>query len=103
MKTKSVPAMHRSGRWGNFLLLAQVPAPGASESWLDRFVAEFSGAEHVVLGFNGKDGSVADFGWFAGHGFNAKERVSGRGREPLWGRRRNGAGQSHWSASGVVA
>jgi hypothetical protein len=53
--------------WGNFLLLAQVPAAGASESWLDRFVAEFPEAEHVALGFNGKGGSVADLGWFAGH------------------------------------
>lgn len=61
--------------WGNFLLLAQVPAPGASEPWLDRFVAEFPGAKHVALGFDGKDGSVADLGWFAGHGFTAEAQT----------------------------
>lgn len=34
--------------WGNFLLLAQVPAPEASKSWLDRFAATFPAAEHVA-------------------------------------------------------
>ncbi len=61
--------------WGNFLLLAQVPAPDASESWLDRFAAAFPGAEHVALGFDGKDGTVADLGWFAEHGFNAEAQT----------------------------
>lgn len=61
--------------WGNFLLLAQVPAHDASESWLDRFAVAFPGAEHVALGFDGKDGTVADLGWFAGHGFNAEAQT----------------------------
>lgn len=61
--------------WGNFLLLAQVPAPEASESWLDRFAAAFPAAGHVAFGFDGKDGTVADLGWFAGHGFNAEAQT----------------------------
>ncbi len=38
--------------WGNFLLLAQVPPPGLCQWWLDRFAAEFPGADHVALGFD---------------------------------------------------
>jgi ribosomal protein S18 acetylase RimI-like enzyme len=58
--------------WGNFLLLAQVPPPGLCQWWLDRFAAEFPGAEHIALGFDGKDGTVADLDWFAAHGFHAE-------------------------------
>ncbi|MGI8697473.1 MAG: GNAT family N-acetyltransferase, partial [Mycobacteriales bacterium] len=61
--------------WGNFLLLAGVPAASASASWLDRFGAAFTGAEHVALGFDGTDGDVTDLGWFAGHGFNAEAQT----------------------------
>ncbi len=61
--------------WGNFLLLAQVPAPDAAQSWLGRFAAAFPGAEHVALGFDGKDGTVADVGWFAEHGFSAEAQT----------------------------
>lgn len=57
--------------WGNFLLLAQVPTPEASQAWLDRFAEEFPAAEHVAIGFHAPDGAVADLGWFAGHGFTA--------------------------------
>ncbi|MGH3827388.1 MAG: GNAT family N-acetyltransferase [Pseudonocardiaceae bacterium] len=62
-------------RWGNFLLLAQVPTPAASQSWLDRFAAVFPDSEYVALGFDGKDGSVADLCWFSGHGFNAEAQT----------------------------
>jgi GNAT superfamily N-acetyltransferase len=61
--------------WGNFLLLAQVPAAEGSESWQDRFAAAFPGAKYVALGFDGKDGSVADLDWFAGHGFNVEAQT----------------------------
>ncbi len=61
--------------WGNFLLLAQVPTAETSEPWLGRFAAAFPGAEHIALGFDGKDGSVADLGWFSGHGFNAEAQT----------------------------
>ena len=46
--------------WGNFLLLAQVPAPEDSGLWLERFAAAFPGATHVALGFDGTHGSVVD-------------------------------------------
>lgn len=36
--------------WGNFLLLAGWPEPGAGDGWLARFAAEFPQAEHVALG-----------------------------------------------------
>ena len=36
--------------WGNFLLLARVPAPGHGREWLARFAAEFPAARHVALG-----------------------------------------------------
>src|SRR5438128_354895 len=36
--------------WGNFLLLAEPPAPGSAEHWLDLFTRELPAAEHVALG-----------------------------------------------------
>ena len=36
--------------WGNFLLLAAWPGPGAGGRWLARFAAEFPLAQHVALG-----------------------------------------------------
>jgi hypothetical protein len=36
--------------WGNFLLLAGIPEPGAGGAWLDRFAVEFPAARHVALG-----------------------------------------------------
>jgi len=36
--------------WGNFLLLADWPEPGAGDGWLARFAAEFPRAGHVALG-----------------------------------------------------
>jgi RimJ/RimL family protein N-acetyltransferase len=41
--------------WGNFLLLASVPAAGQSRAWLDRFAAEFPAAEYVTLGVDTAD------------------------------------------------
>jgi ribosomal protein S18 acetylase RimI-like enzyme len=58
--------------WGNFLLLAQVPPPDGSQSWLDRFAAEFPAAEHVALGFDRVGGNLSDLDWFATHGFDAE-------------------------------
>lgn len=56
--------------WGNFLLLAEVPAPRDCRLWLDRFGAAFPDAAHVALGFDGTGGSVTDLAWFAARGFN---------------------------------
>ena len=36
--------------WGNFILLADVPRPGAGQAWLDRFAAEFPEARHIAIG-----------------------------------------------------
>jgi hypothetical protein len=36
--------------WGNFLLLAAWPGPGAGDRWLARFAAEFPAAQHIALG-----------------------------------------------------
>lgn len=58
--------------WGNFMVLADVPADGAGQVWLDRFAAEFPEAEHVAIGFDGRDGSASDLGWFAEHGFDVE-------------------------------
>jgi GNAT superfamily N-acetyltransferase len=58
--------------WGNFLLLAQVPAPEAGDAWLDRFAAAFPAAEHVALGFDATSGSTGDLRWFSGRGLDAE-------------------------------
>jgi ribosomal protein S18 acetylase RimI-like enzyme len=55
--------------WGNFLLLGGVPAPGEGRRWLDRFAAEFPGAAHVALGFDGVADRSGDLGEFAAAGF----------------------------------
>jgi RimJ/RimL family protein N-acetyltransferase len=41
--------------WGNFLLLARLPAPGQGREWLARFAAEFPAARHVALGVDTTD------------------------------------------------
>jgi GNAT superfamily N-acetyltransferase len=61
--------------WGNFLLLAEVPAPAEATAWLDRFAAAFPGAAHVALGFDGTDGRVNDLDWFTRHGFGAEAQT----------------------------
>jgi ribosomal protein S18 acetylase RimI-like enzyme len=58
--------------WGNFLLLAEVPAPAEGEAWLDRFAAAFPAASHVALGFDGTHGTTRDLQWFAERGFQAE-------------------------------
>lgn len=61
--------------WGNFLVLADVPADDAGAAWLDRFAAEFPNAEHVAFGFDSNDGSAGDLGWFAKHGFDVEADI----------------------------
>jgi len=58
--------------WGNFLLLAEVPDPPASQRWLDRFAAAFPLAKHVAMGFDGTTGTLADLAWFTEKGFDAE-------------------------------
>jgi ribosomal protein S18 acetylase RimI-like enzyme len=58
--------------WGNFLLLAQVPAPEAAQGWLDRFAADFPAAAHVALGFDATSGTAGDLRWFTEQGFDAE-------------------------------
>jgi ribosomal protein S18 acetylase RimI-like enzyme len=58
--------------WGNFLLLAQPPAPADADDWLQRFAAEFPGAAHVALGFDGVDGRVEDLSPFATRGMSCE-------------------------------
>jgi len=61
--------------WGNFLLLSQVPAPEASQSWLDRFTAAFPEAQHIALGFDRMHGTITELGWFARQGFTAEAQT----------------------------
>jgi ribosomal protein S18 acetylase RimI-like enzyme len=60
--------------WGNFLLLDDVPTTGAAE-WLSRFTATFPNAEHRTLGFDGRDGTVAELAWFTEQGFTSEALV----------------------------
>ncbi len=55
--------------WGNFLLLRDVPEADTSQTWADRFEAEFPEASHIALGLDAPDAGVEDLGWFADHGF----------------------------------
>jgi ribosomal protein S18 acetylase RimI-like enzyme len=61
--------------WGNFLLLAEVPAPADCQSWLDRFAVAFPEAQHVSLGFDRTDGRATDLDWFGAHGFTAEAQT----------------------------
>ena len=64
-----VRSPHNPGHWwGNFLLLHEVPPPPQARVWVDRFAATFPDAEHVALGFDGTQGSVADLAGFAAAG-----------------------------------
>lgn len=58
--------------WGNFLLLPGVPPPSETDSWLDRFSAEFPDAQHVALGFDGVDGHAAELAGFAERGLRVE-------------------------------
>jgi RimJ/RimL family protein N-acetyltransferase len=54
--------------WGNFLLLAGLPAPEDCRRWLARFAVEFPDADHLALGIDAPDATAADAAWFADHG-----------------------------------
>jgi GNAT superfamily N-acetyltransferase len=54
--------------WGNFLLLAEPPEPGQTDAWLERFAAEFPGAEHVALGIDVTEISGVDVTAFVSAG-----------------------------------
>jgi ribosomal protein S18 acetylase RimI-like enzyme len=56
--------------WGNFLLLAHVPAPTETDGWLDRFAAEFPDAKHLAMGFDGADGRVENLAAFTERGLH---------------------------------
>jgi GNAT superfamily N-acetyltransferase len=58
--------------WGNFLLLAQVPAAADTDVWLRRFAVEFPDAEHLALGFDGADGRVGDLAAFTDRGLSCE-------------------------------
>jgi ribosomal protein S18 acetylase RimI-like enzyme len=45
-------------RWGNFLLLGAMPAPGEAELWVSRFKEAFREADHVALGVDGPPGDA---------------------------------------------
>jgi GNAT superfamily N-acetyltransferase len=59
-------------RWGNFLLLAQVPAAADTDLWFERFAAAFPDAEHLALGFDGADGRVGDLAAFSDRGLSCE-------------------------------
>lgn len=61
--------------WGNFLLLDAVPPAGDADHWLETFAAEFPGAAHVALGFDGVDGTVADLAAFTERGCTAEAQT----------------------------
>ena len=61
--------------WGNFLLLADVPAPAESQHWLDRFAAEFPDAQHLAIGVDGTTGTADQLQWFADRGMNAEAQA----------------------------
>ncbi len=46
--------------WGNFLLLAQPPAPESGGFWLETFERAFPDAGHRAIGVDGTTGSTAD-------------------------------------------
>jgi ribosomal protein S18 acetylase RimI-like enzyme len=58
--------------WGNFLLLAGPPPVEQTGHWLEVFAAAFPEAEHVAIGFDGCDGTVADAAGFADRGLRVE-------------------------------
>jgi ribosomal protein S18 acetylase RimI-like enzyme len=56
--------------WGNFLLLAQPPAPGTVPRWLARFSAEFPAADHLTLGVDGTSARALDPAELLAHGLH---------------------------------
>ncbi len=61
--------------WGNFLLIANVPAAADAQVWLDLFHARFPQADYLAVGFDGKANTAADLDWFAQSGFNVEASV----------------------------
>jgi ribosomal protein S18 acetylase RimI-like enzyme len=61
--------------WGNFLLLAGVPAPAETGRWLERFGATFPDARHVALGVDGTGGRVADLPGFTDAGLHVEAQT----------------------------
>jgi GNAT superfamily N-acetyltransferase len=56
--------------WGNYLLLAEVPPAADTDTWLERFHAEFSEAEHVALGFDDPAARIEQLSAFAERGIS---------------------------------
>lgn len=56
--------------WGNFLLLAEPPAPGRLDEWLARFAAEFPDASHVALGVDVTQAGLVDAQELTAAGFS---------------------------------
>lgn len=61
--------------WGNFLLLSQIPPAGATQAWLDRFIAQFPDADYVAIGFDGTAHTTEKLDWFAKRGFGVEAAV----------------------------
>jgi ribosomal protein S18 acetylase RimI-like enzyme len=71
-----VRSPHNPGHWwGNFLLLAEAPAPDEAGRWVERHAAAFPGARHVALGFDGSSGTVADLRGFVELGLVAEAQT----------------------------
>lgn len=58
--------------WGNFILLPEPPPPEDAQHWLDVFAEEIPYADHVAMGFDGVDGTVADLAAFSDLGLKAE-------------------------------
>ncbi len=55
--------------WGNFLLLDRIPEGSDSERWVEYFRRNFVDADHVAMGFDGREGSAESLSWFGANGF----------------------------------
>ncbi len=58
--------------WGNFLLLPGAPPAEQTDRWLEVFTEAFPDAQHVAIGFDGVDGTVADVAGFIDRGLSAE-------------------------------
>jgi len=61
--------------WGNFLLLAGMPATEDCPGWLERFHETFPAAAYVALGVDVPDGTAEDLAWFAGRGLSVEAQT----------------------------
>jgi ribosomal protein S18 acetylase RimI-like enzyme len=71
VETPSNPAFY----WGNFLLLAEPPAPETAAHWLDVFTETFPSARHVAIGIDGVDGETGDITELLGAGLELETNV----------------------------